>query len=122
MFARELCELMASDKTTIDETVFYIRLETIASTLSILVKFITIVFITIKKVKYLYFLLCVQTIQTIVLDTFLFSKLSFSADIGINGIAISNIVTQFVLLILAIFFLYKENIDIFKRKSYRSLG
>lgn len=117
IFARPLCEFMAQDHNLIDATVDYIRLETIASTLSILVKFMTIVFVTLKKDKSMYSILLAQTILSVTLDTFLISGLSFSAKLGVNGIAISNIITAVIMIGLSIVLLKKERIDVFAKEK-----
>lgn len=115
--ARPLSTWMASDPSTMDATVTYIRLESVASTIRILSKFITVLLITINKDKYMYILLGIQTALSILLDTFLISKLPFSANMGVNGIAISNIAVSVVLVIVAILFLKREDINIFKKKK-----
>lgn len=112
-----LCRFMASDPSTLTETVNYIRLETVASTISIVSKFITILLVTINKDKYMYILLAVQTVLSILLDTFLISKLPCSANMGVNGIAITNIVVSVVLVILSFIMLKKENINIFVKEK-----
>ena len=116
-FAKPLCAWMASDPTTLDATVNYIRLESVASTISILSKFITVLLVTIGKDKYMYILLGIQTGLSMLLDTFLISKLPFSVNMGVNGIAIGNIIVSIVLVIAAILFLRKEEIYVFKRKK-----
>ena len=116
-FAKPLCTWMASDPTTLDATVNYIRLESVASTISILSKFITVLLVTIGKDKYMYILLGIQTGLSMLLDTFLISKLPFSVNMGVNGIAIGNIIVSIVLVIAAILFLGKEEIYVFRRKK-----
>ena len=116
-FAKPLCTWMASDPFTLDTTVTYIRLESVASTISILSKFITVLLVTLGKDKYMYILLSIQTGLSMLLDTFLISKLPFSANIGVNGIAIANIIVSIVLIVVAVFFLKREGIHIFRRKK-----
>jgi len=117
LFARPLCNWMASDPSTINETVTYIRLESISSTISILSKFITVLLVSMSKDKYMYILLVIQTALSMILDTFLISTLPFSANIGVNGIAISNIIVSIVLVTVVILFLKRENIYIFRKKK-----
>jgi Na+-driven multidrug efflux pump len=121
-FARPLCQFMASDPNTLDATVEYIQLESIASSISIIAKFITVLFVTLKKDKYMYIILVVQTILSVILDTFLISELPFSAKLGVNGIAIANIITSIVLVGLAIAMLYREDIRLFRKKDLNLLG
>ncbi len=117
IFARPLCQFMASDPNSLDATVNYIRLESIASTISIIAKFVTVLLVTLKKEKYMYVLLVVQTLLSIVLDTFLISGLPFSAHLGVIGIAIANIITSIVLVALAFWMLFKEDINIFRKRK-----
>jgi Na+-driven multidrug efflux pump len=53
----------------------------------------------------------------LILDTFLVSTLPFSANLGINGIGYSNILTNAVLLVVAFILLSKEKIYIIGKKS-----
>lgn len=117
IFARPLCEFMASDKTTLDATVNYIRLETVSASISIISKFVTVLLVSIKKDKYMYILLVVQTALSILLDTFLVSSLSISAQLGVNGMAITNIIVSTVLVVISFIMLKKEDINIFRKKK-----
>ena len=116
-FARPLCIWMASDPSTMDATVTYIRLESVASTIRILSKFITVLLVTLGKDKYMYILLGIQTALSMLLDTFLISKLPFSANMGVNGIAVANIIVSVALVVVAILFLKREDIHVFRRKK-----
>ena len=116
-FARPLCTWMASDPSTMDATVTYIRLESVASTIRILSKFITVLLVTLGKDKYMYILLGIQTALSMILDTFLISQLPFSANMGVNGIAVANIAVSVVLVIVAILFLGREDIHVFRKKK-----
>jgi len=115
--ARPLCQFMASDQSTLDTTVNYIRLETVASTIGILSKFITVLLVTMNKRKYMYILLVIQTVFTAILDTFFISTLPCSINIGVNGIALSNIIVSLVMVVVAFLFLKKEDIYIFKKQK-----
>lgn len=117
IFARPLCTWMASDPTTMDATVTYIRLESVSSTIRILSKFITVLLVTMSKDKYMYIILGIQTGLTVLLDTFLISKLPFSANMGVNGIAVANIIVSIVSVVVAVLFLYKEEIHLFRKKK-----
>jgi Na+-driven multidrug efflux pump len=104
---------MAQDKELIDATVDYIRLETIAALLSTLFKFMLTVLITLKKDGYMYLTLVIQMLLSILLDTFLVSNLDISLKIGVNGIAITNIIVNSINLVICLFLLKKENMPIF---------
>jgi Na+-driven multidrug efflux pump len=95
IFTRPLVIFMAQDNSIIDETVNYIRLETIAMIFGTLMKYLMVVLVTIKKDKNIYIVLIAQLILTILLDTFFVSTLKVSLNLGINGIPITNIIVNF---------------------------
>lgn len=117
IFARPLCEFMASDQATLEATINYVRLETVASTIGIIAKILTVLLVTLKKEKLMYILLIVQTVLLITFDTFFISQLSFSLKMGVNGIAVGNIIVQSILVIIAIIMLQKEKFYIFQKKK-----
>ena len=122
IFARQFVLLMAQNKQLIGATVVYIRLETIGGIFSTLSRFLMLVFITLKKDRYMYILLVLQMVLSILFDTFMVSSLPVSIKIGINGIAISNIMVNIINLIIGVILLQKINIHIFNRKKYLSHG
>lgn len=117
VFINPLVTFMAQDVSLIAETVKYIRLETVAALFSTLSRFMMLVLVTLKKDKYMYLTLGVQMALSVVLDTFLISGLKFSANIGVNGIAIANIIVNFVVLVITVLLLKREQIEIFKREK-----
>lgn len=116
--ARPLVIFMAQNGELIDATVTYIRLETLAALFSTLWRFMMLVLVTVKKDRYLYIVLGVQMALSVVLDTFLVSNLSVSANMGVNGIAVTNIVVNSLILILAIVLLKREKIAVFSREKW----
>ncbi|OAV70832.1 MATE efflux family protein [Bacteroidales bacterium Barb4] len=117
IFARPLTVFMAQDNTLIEATINYIRLETIAALFSILWRFIMLVLITLRKDKCMYILLFIQMLLSIILDTLFISNLDISAKIGVNGIAIVNIIVNVVILIVAVILLGRGDIIIFKKEK-----
>lgn len=117
IFAVPMIKLMAQDTTLIAETATYIRLETVANIFATLVKFFVIVLVTVKKEKYLYFILSIQMILSIILDTFFVSSLNVSLRLGVNGIAYTNMIINALLLMLAVYFLYREKIVLLKKAN-----
>src|SRR5690606_36326193 len=105
------------DQSLLTQTAQYIRLETIAAIFITLVKFCIVTLVDINKEKYLYFVLGLQMIITVILDIFLVSNLSFSIQLGVNGIAISNIIVNALLLVLTYFILRRENINLFSKNK-----
>ena len=117
IFAQQFVIAMAQNKELVEQTVFYIRLETIAGIFSTLTRFLTLVFISMSKNKYMYILLALQMALSIIFDTFLISDLAISLKVGGNGIAISNIVVNIIIIFVGIVLLNKINIHIFNRKK-----
>jgi len=115
IFAHPLVVFMAQNQSIIDETVAFIRLETIAMIFSTTVKFLMVVLVTIRKDKNVYAILLTQLVLTMLLDTFLVSNLDISLKLGVNGIAISNIVVNAILLVLSIALLRMNDINVFNR-------
>jgi Na+-driven multidrug efflux pump len=116
-FANQLVIAMAQNKELINATVVYIRLETIAGIFSTLSRFLMLVFITLKRDKFMYILLLLQMLLSILFDVFLISSLPISIKIGVNGIAISNIAVNIINVIIGIIMLQKIKISVFNRKK-----
>ena len=116
--AEPLVVLMAQDESLIRETIHYVRLETIAALFSTLWRFMSLVLVTLKKDAYMYIILGVQMSLSVLLDTFLISTLPVSADMGVNGIAVTNIVVNFSILTIACILLSKEGIHLFAREKW----
>lgn len=60
-------------------------------------------------------------VLSVLLDTFLISNLAVSAKLGVNGIAVTNIIVNAVILGCSILLLYRENICLFAKQK-RSFG
>ena len=105
IFVKPMLHLMATNKDIIDSSATYIRLESIANIFGVVYTFILVVFEVLKKTKYLYIILLTKLILSIVFDLFLVSNLSFSLKLGINGIAVSNIISSIVLIFVSILLL-----------------
>ena len=117
IFARPLVVLMAQDDVLIEETVSYIRLETVAALFSTLWKFMLLVLGLLRKDKLMYIVLAAQFLLSVTLDVFLISKLPISLDVGINGIAVTDIIVNAVIALIAGLLLISEKIHIFKRQK-----
>ena len=118
VFARPIVLLMAQNVHLVDDTVTYIRLETISAIFSALWKFTTTVMISLKKDRYIYILLSVQMLTSVLLDTFLVSNLPVSAKLGVNGIALTNIAVNVMILTLALVLLQREHISLFVKEKW----
>ncbi|WP_100145665.1 MATE family Na+-driven efflux transporter [Shewanella carassii] len=95
-----------------ESTVQYIRLESLAILLSSLYAFLSLVLVLKNEKNVLYKLLIVQMVMTVMCDCLLVSKQSFSFQIGVNGIAISNIIVNSFLAVAAVTYLSKSGVSL----------
>ena len=114
-FAKPLLSLMAIDKAIIDASATYIRIESVASIFSLAFNFIMVGMVTLGKEKYVYFLTAVKLVLGLLVDTFMVSTIPISLNLGVNGIAFSNIIVNVILVVTAIILLSKEGIVLFKK-------
>jgi len=114
--ANPLLKLMAASPDIIDASAAYIRIESIANIFSILSQFALVALVTLGKDKQVYILTGVKLVLCVIFDTFLVSTLGCSLNLGVNGIAVSNIIVNSVLFIVTLFLLYKEGINVFNKE------
>ncbi len=119
VLAKPLCVWMASDSMTIDATVTYIRLESVSLAIGIISKFVTVLFVTLGLDIYMYILLGIRTVLSIVFDVVLISSLPISIKMGVNGIAVSNILVSVILVCVSFYLLKREGIKVFSREKLR---
>ena len=115
--AKPLLSLMAMDKAIIDASATYIRIESVASIFSLAFNFIMVGMVTLGKEKYVYVLTAVKLVLCLLVDTFMVSTLPVSLNLGVNGIAFSNIIVNVILVATAIILLNKEGIALFKKEK-----
>jgi len=113
--AKPLLTLMATDKTILDASATYIRIESVASIFSLAFSFIMVGMVTLGKEKHVYILTAVKLVLCLLVDTFMVSTLPISLNLGVNGIAFSNIIVNVILVSTAIILLNKEGIGLFKK-------
>ncbi len=117
ILAKPLLILMAQNEYLINESATYISLESIAMIFSALYRFITIVLISMQKQKLISIFLLIQIILIILLDTLFISTLNISLNLGINGIAITNIIVNSLLFLISVFYLNKNHLKIFCKEA-----
>ena len=117
VLAEPLLSLMATDKAIIDASATYIRIESVASIFSLAFNFIMVGMVTLGKEKYVYVLTAVKLVLCLLVDTFMVSTLPVSLNLGVNGIAFSNIIVNVLLVATAIILLNKEGIVLFKKEK-----
>lgn len=116
--AKPLVILMAQDESLMQATIDYVRLETIAALFSTLWRFMMLVLVTLKKDIYMYIILGVQTVLSVLLDTFLISTLPVSVNMGVNGIAVTNIIVNLTILVIAFCLLRREDIHFLTKEKW----
>ena len=115
--AKPLLSLMATDKAIIDASATYIRIESVASIFSLAFNFIMVGMVTLGKEKYVYAVTAVKLVLCLLVDTFMVSTLPVSLNLGVNGIAFSNIIVNVILVATSIVLLSKERIALFKKEK-----
>lgn len=119
LFASSLIKAMQQQTELFVKTVHYIRLESIAIFLSGIYSFLSLVLLLKNEKKALYKLLMVQMILTILCDSVFVSQLPVSFGIGVNGVAISNIVVNSTLAAIAITYLTNSGVNLkFERSMW----
>lgn len=115
-FANPLLSWMAADSSIIEASATYIRIESVANIFSMLANFALVVLVTLNKDIYVYIITVIKVVLCVVADTFLVSALPVSANLGVNGIGISNILVNALLLVVTIVLLYREGVRVFERR------
>ena len=116
VFTPELVFAMQQQENLLAQTIEYIRLESIAIFVSSAYLFFNLVLVLHNKQKVLYSLLVIQTVLTILCDTLLVSQLSMSLQLGVTGIAITNIVVNSVLVVVSFKLLFLNEFALDLRK------
>lgn len=101
VFINPLLKFMAVSMDILDESATYIRIECVANVFGVLYSFLLVALVSIGKDKLVYILTGAKLIMCIVLDTMLVSNLPISLKLGVNGIGISNCISNLLLFVIA---------------------
>ena len=115
--ANPLLKLMATSPDIIDASATYIRIESIANVFAILSQFALVTLVTLGKEKQVYALTGVKLVLCVIFDTFFVSTLKCSLNLGVNGIAITNIIVNLILFAVTLFLLYKQGVNVFNKEK-----
>ena len=115
--ANPLLKLMATSTNIIDASATYIRIESIANVFAILSQFALVTLVTLGKDKQVYALTGVKLVLCVIFDTFFVSTLKCSLNLGVNGIAITNIIVNLILFVGTLFLLYKQGVNVFNKEK-----
>ena len=116
-FVHPLLSFMAVSHDIISESASYIRIECIANIFGILYSFICVALITIGKDRLVYAITAAKLVLSLILDTLLVSSLPVSLKCGVNGIGISNIISNLILFVVAAVLISRCGYHIFERKK-----
>lgn len=132
VFAEGIVTSMAQNPELISETVTYIRYELLGLLVSNLVKFLMVVLILKEFKKDIYIVLLIQMVLTIFFDSWFISELGFSLNLGVNGIAFTNMIVYSVMFIYMVYKLfdrysiklkeYFNNLDFTWTKEWLKVG
>lgn len=117
IFAKQLLQVMAASPNIIEASAIYIKIESVANIFGILLSFACVALITIGKDKLVYIITGAKLVLCLIFDTFLVSSLPFSANLGVNGIGISNIIVNACLFSIVLFLLAKSGYSIFNKEK-----
>lgn len=112
-----LLKAMATDPSIIDASATYIRIEAIANVFGILSQFALVGLVTLGKDKLVYILIVVKLVLCVLLDLFLVSSLSCSANMEVNGIGVTNIIVNFIIFGTTLFLLVKNEVNVFNKEK-----
>lgn len=104
IYGNSLISFMNPQENDISAISVYLKLETIAFIIGIIPSFFNVVFVVAEKPKNVYIFLGVHVVLGLLADFFLIPLL------GVNGIAISNMITNLILGIMGFVVLYCEKL------------
>lgn len=110
LFVDSLLLIMGQDASLLKASATYIRFESLAILLSVLYKFICFVFILRDEQKQLIWLLVLQMVSSVFCDTVFVNQQPYSLGLGVNGIALTNIVVNTILLGFGLHLLVKGKV------------
>ncbi|NLT09394.1 MAG: MATE family efflux transporter [Ruminococcus sp.] len=115
IFVHPLLRFMAVSPDIISESASYIRIECIANVFGILYSFICVALITIGKDKLVYAITAAKLLLSIILETMFVSNLPVSLKLGVNGIGVSNIISNLILFVISAFLICSCGYPIFEK-------
>ena len=111
-FLKPLLNFMAVSTDILSESAEYIRIECVANVFGILYSFLLVSLVSIGKDKLVYIMTGAKLLLSVIMDTFLVSSIPFSLHLGVNGIGISNIISNFILFVTALLLIQRSGYKI----------
>ncbi|EPP5808451.1 MATE family Na+-driven efflux transporter [Vibrio vulnificus] len=110
LFAPELTQVMQQSAELVDKTTSYIRLESIAILISSVVELCLLVLVLRDEQRKLYAFIAMKSLLIISFDSLFVSQLSFSLQLGVNGVAYTNIIVNSLLFVAALCWFHREGL------------
>ena len=117
IFVNPLLQMMAASPEIIGASATYIRIESIANIFGILFGFACVALLLIDKDDLVYMLTGAKLILCLISDIFFVSSLPCSAKLGVNGIGVSNIIVNALLLIVVLAMLAQQGYCVFDKQK-----
>lgn len=114
---RPMLQAMHADPTTLNQAVDYIRIEATGNIPEVLYQFALVILVAIGKDIYVYIITGAKLVFSVIFDTFITSTLPCSANLGINGVGLNNVIVNTLLFATVLILLVKEGINIFNTKK-----
>ena len=102
MYCSSIVSTMTSDR--IDEVTWYLQLETIGFIIANIVSFVNVLFVVLEKPLYIYAMVILKTVFTLIGDLFLIP------GFGVNGVAYSNIAVNSVCAVLCLAVVFRKRL------------
>lgn len=115
VFAGNLVTVMKQHTELYLQTTTYIRLESLANIAVVLFHLVIIVHTALENYKSIFVITTIKMFLTIILDILFVSQYSISLNLGVNGIAYNNIISNLISVIIALVLLNKSGYNIFDK-------
>ena len=121
IFAGNLVTVMKQQTELYAQTTLYIKLESFANIAVILFHLVIIVHTALENYKSIFIITALKMFLTIILDVLFVSNYSISLNLGVNGIAYNNIISNLISVIIALILLNKSGYNIFSKVKFQFL-
>lgn len=115
VFAGNLVTVMKQQTELYLQTTTYIRLESLANIAVVLFHLVIIVHTALENYKSIFVITTIKMFLTIILYILFVSQYSISLNLGVNGIAYNNIISNLISVIIALVLLNKSGYNIFDK-------
>lgn len=112
IYCTDLVSVMAGSR--LDEVINYLKLETIGFVIANIVCFVNVLFVVLEKPIYIYAMIVLKTIVTVIGDLLLIPKF------GVNGAAYSNIAVNSVCVLVCLIAVFREKLVVVSFKPDKS--